>query len=166
MLPLRCDVYMSAELPVLRWKKKLQFERFQNLIGAVSDKQKQEPNRTRFGLILKVYLKWNNIRIICICCDPQFPSYYQCLPTAGIANSTFVRLVYILPRSLHLQPNMSKFTTPDEHCASRIYECSEPRGGATIIEVSKRISKLTLVNVWHLIYQMISLTSGQINLIG
>ena len=61
---------------------------------------------------------------------------------------------------------MSKFTTPDEHCASRIHECSEPRGGATIIEVSKRISKLTLVNVWHLIYQMISLTSGQINLIG
>ena len=44
---------MSAELPVLRWKKKLQFERFQNLIGAVSDKQKQEPNRTRFGLIFE-----------------------------------------------------------------------------------------------------------------
>ena len=36
---------MSAELPVLRWKKKLQFERFQNLIGAVSDKQKQEPQQ-------------------------------------------------------------------------------------------------------------------------
>ena len=34
-------------------KKKLQFERFQNLIGAVSDKQKQEPNRTRFGLIFE-----------------------------------------------------------------------------------------------------------------